>query len=55
MQNINLNRDGLTAEKILEKRKSHCELTDWIAKPERWQRTANRAHWLGEQAGSWGS
>ena len=48
MQNINVAKGGLTAEKILEKRRTRAKLIDWIAKQERWQRTRN-AHWLGEQ------
>ena len=53
--NVNITRGGLTAEKILEKRRTHCKLIDWIAKQERWQRTRG-AQWLGEQpekCGSW--
>ena len=55
MQNVNIGKGGLTAEKILEKRKSQSKLVEWIAKQERWQRTRH-AHWLGEQperCGSW--
>ena len=56
VQNLNIGRGGLTAEKILEKRRTHSKLVEWIAKQERWQRTANKGHWLDEQpekCGSW--
>ena len=52
---MNIGEGGLTAEKILEKRKSHSKLINWIARQERWQRKRN-GHWLGEQperCGSW--
>ena len=55
-QNVNIARGGITAENILEKRKTHTKLNDWIARQERWQRTQNKGHWLGEQpqtCGSW--
>ena len=55
MQNINIAKGGLTAEKILEKRKALAKLIEWIARQERRQRTRN-CHWLGEQperCGSW--
>ena len=56
MQNNNLAKGGLTEARILDMRKSHAKLVDWIAKQERWQREVNKGHWLGEQpekCGSW--
>ena len=41
---------------IMNASKSHAKLIDWTAKMEKWQRTENQRHWLGEQpvkCGSW--
>ena len=54
-QHVNMGKGELTAEKILEKRRTHGKLVDWIAKIERWQRTVNKRHWPGEQPEKCGS
>ena len=54
---VNVARGGQAATNILQARQAHAKLINWIAKIERWQRTENKGHWLGEQpetCGSWG-
>ena len=49
MQNINLTRSPELRDRILEAQRQHTKVSAWIAKVEKWQRTVNRGHWLGEQ------
>ena len=43
-------------QRILQEQREHAKVSAWIARIERWQRTVNKGHWLGEQpdtCGSW--